>query len=63
MSWSHYCELMSISDTDKHSFYERESEASGESVRELKRQMESFLFERLLLSRGDANKEQVMWLD
>ncbi len=62
LSWSHYCELMSISDMDKRSFYERECEASGWSVRELKRQMESSLFERLLLSRGDANKEQVMRL-
>ena len=60
MSWSHYCELLSISDPDKQSFYEKESINSGWSVRELKRQMESSLFERLLLSRGDANKEQVL---
>lgn len=60
LSWSHYCELLSISDTDKRSFYEKECEQSGWSVRELKRQIESSLFERLLLSRGDANKEQVM---
>ena len=25
LSWSHYCELLSISDTDKRSFYEKES--------------------------------------
>ena len=31
-------------------------------MRELKRQIESSLFERLLLSRGDANKEQVLAL-
>lgn len=62
LSWSHYCELMSISDADKRSFYEKECEQSGWSVRELKRQIESSLFERLLLSRGDANKEQVMSL-
>ncbi len=62
LSWSHYCELMSISDGDKRSFYEKECEQSGWSVRELKRQMESSLFERLLLSRGNANKEQVMRL-
>ena len=31
-------------------------------MRELKRQIDSSLFERLLLSRGDANKEQVLAL-
>ncbi len=62
LSWSHYCELLSISDPDKRSFYEKETINSGWSVRELKRQMECSLFERLLLSRGDVNKEQVLEL-
>lgn len=62
LSWSHYCELLSISDTDKRSFYEKEAINSNWSVRELKRQIDSSLFERLLLSRGDANKEQVLEL-
>ena len=62
LSWSHYCELLSISDTDKRSFYEKEAVNANWSVRELKRQIESSLFERLLLSRGDVNKEQVMEL-
>ena len=62
LSWSHYCELLSISDTDKRNFYEKEAVNSNWSVRELKRQIESSLFERLLLSRGDANKEQVLAL-
>ena len=62
LSWSHYCELLSISDEDKRSFYEKEAINSNWSVRELKRQIDSSLFERLLLSRGDANKEQVMEL-
>ena len=62
LSWSHYCELLSISDQDKRSFYEKEAVNSNWSVRELKRQIESSLFERLLLSRGDANKEQVLEL-
>ena len=62
LSWSHYCELLSISDPDKRSFYEKEAVNSSWSVRELKRQIESSLFERLLLSRGDANKEQVLSL-
>ena len=62
LSWSHYCELLSISDPDKRSFYEKEAINSSWSVRELKRQIESSLFERLLLSRRDANKEQVLEL-
>ena len=62
LSWSHYCELLSISDPDKRSFYEKEAINSNWSVRELKRQIESSLFERLLLSRGDTNKEQVLEL-
>ena len=62
LSWSHYCELLSISDSDKRSFYEKEAVNANWSVRELKRQIESSLFERLLLSSGDANKEKVMSL-
>jgi predicted nuclease of restriction endonuclease-like (RecB) superfamily len=62
LSWSHYCELLTISDPDKRSFYEKESINANWSVRELKRQIDSSLFERLLLSRGDANKEQVLSL-
>lgn len=62
LSWSHYCELLSISDNDKRAFYEKEATNSNWSVRELKRQIESSLFERLLLSRGDANKQHVLVL-
>ena len=62
LSWSHYCELLSITDADKRSFYEKEAINAGWSVRELRRQIESSLFERLLLSKGDANKEQVLAL-
>ncbi len=62
LSWSHYCELLAISDDQKRSFYEKEAINSGWSVRELKRQIESSLFERLLLSNGDANKERVLQL-
>ncbi|MBR4862185.1 MAG: DUF1016 family protein [Firmicutes bacterium] len=62
LSWSHYCELLSISDEDKRSFYEKEAVNAGWSVRELKRHIESSLFERLLLSRRIADKEQVLTL-
>ena len=59
LTWTHYCELMSISDRDRRSFYEKECERSGWSVREMKRQISTSLFERLLLSDGKANKEKV----
>lgn len=62
LSWSHYCELLSITDGNKRSFYEKESINSGWSVRELKRQIDSSLYERLLLSSGDADKEKVLSL-
>ena len=62
LSWSHYCELLSITDENKRSFYEKESINSGWSVRELKRQIDSSLYEWLLLSSGDANKEKVLSL-
>ncbi len=35
LSWSHYCELISLEDTDKRSFYEQETINSNWSVREL----------------------------
>jgi len=62
LTWTHYCELLTISDPEKRSFYEKEAVNSNWSVRELKRQIDSSLFERLLLSRGDVNKEQVLAL-
>ncbi|GHV72691.1 hypothetical protein AGMMS49928_30070 [Spirochaetia bacterium] len=62
MSWSHYCELLIISDKDKRAFYEQECQNASWSVRELKRQIETSLFERLLLSDGNTNKETVLAL-
>ncbi|WP_126939386.1 YhcG family protein [Veillonella sp. VA142] len=59
LSWSHYCELLSISDEQKRNFYEKETINANWSVRELKRQIKTSLFERLLLSVGDKNKEKV----
>lgn len=56
------CELLSISDKDKRRFYEIECSKERWSVRELKPQIESSLFERLLLSKGDVNKEKVLSL-
>ena len=62
LSWSHYCELLTISDDAKRSFYEQECINAHWSFRELKRQIDSSLFECLLLSDGQANKERVIQL-
>ncbi|MBQ2873050.1 MAG: DUF1016 family protein [Bacilli bacterium] len=62
LTWSHYCELMIIDDLNKRSFYEKECINSNWSVRELKRQLGTSLFERLLLSSGKNNKKKVMEL-
>lgn len=59
LNWSHYCELLGISDKNKRSFYEKETINSHWSVRELKRQVNTSLYERLLLSDGKENKEEV----
>lgn len=62
LSWSHYLELMIIKDNSKRSFYENECINSNWSVRELKRQLDTSLFERLLLSDGKVNKEKLLSL-
>ena len=51
LSWSHYVFLLSIRCADERSFYEIESLEGGWSLRELKRQFDSGLYERLALSR------------
>lgn len=62
LSWSHICELITIEDEAKRSFYEKEVETQKWSIRELKRQINSSLFERLLLSKGKPNKKTVLKL-
>jgi predicted nuclease of restriction endonuclease-like (RecB) superfamily len=59
LSWSHYVLLLTIKNPDERSFYEVEATQSGWSVPELKRQLNSGLYERLALSR---NKKQVRLL-
>lgn len=59
LSWSHYCYLIYIEDDDERAFYEKECINSKWSKRELKRQIDSSLFQRLLLSKGNTNKKKV----
>ena len=51
LSWSHYLRLMRIEDAGKRHFYEIEATRGSWSVRELQRQLDSSLYERLALSR------------
>ncbi|MBQ3718621.1 MAG: DUF1016 family protein [Methanomicrobium sp.] len=51
LSWSHYLFLMRIDNPEERSFYEREAIEERWSLRELKRQFDSALYERLALSK------------
>lgn len=51
LSWSHYLFLMRIDNKAERDFYEKEAENSNWSLRELKRQFDSSLYERLALSK------------
>lgn len=51
LSWSHYIALISISDDTARKFYEKHTLNENLSVRELERQINSSLFERLALSK------------
>ncbi|MEM9919330.1 MAG: DUF1016 N-terminal domain-containing protein [Bacteroidota bacterium] len=50
LSWSHYLILIRMSNDNERTFYELESKSNRWSVRELKRQFDSALYERLALS-------------
>lgn len=56
-NWMQYRLLIAISDKDKREFYELESVKNNWTARELERQINSRLFERLLLS---SDKEAVL---
>lgn len=56
LSYSHYLFLMRIDNPDERKFYEIEATSSNWSIRELKRQFDSALYERLSLSK---DKEKV----
>ena len=51
LSWSHYIALLGVSDDTARKFYEKQSTHENWSKRELERQIDASLFERLALSR------------
>lgn len=57
LNWSQYKLLISISDSDKREYYELETVNNNWTGRELERQINSMLYERLLLSN---DKESVL---
>ena len=56
LSWSHYLMLMRIDNVEERKFYEIETAENSWSLRELQRQFDTSLYERLALSR---NKNEV----
>ena len=59
LSWVHYIQLMRIKNIDERHFYKIETYKNNWSKRELSRQFDSALYERLALSR---NKEEILQL-
>jgi predicted nuclease of restriction endonuclease-like (RecB) superfamily len=51
LSWTHYALLLGVNKSEERSFYEIEATGQNWTVRELKRQFNSGLYERLALSR------------
>ncbi len=66
LNWSHFVRLLSVKNEDERSFYIIETAENSWSKRELDRQINSSLFERLLLSKDKkavkelANKGQII---
>lgn len=59
LSWSHYIILMEIENVAEQRFYEIESEKNNWSVRELQRQFDSSLYERLALSKDKKSVKEL----
>jgi len=59
LSWSHYLKLMRIENPDERRFYEIECAANNWSLKELQRQFDSALYERLALSRDKEGIKQL----
>lgn len=59
LSWSHYLILMRISNVEERQFYEIEAFNNNWSLRELRRQLDSALYERLVLSRDKESIKEL----
>lgn len=59
LSWTHYCKLLRTRSTKARAFYEIETVKNKWSARELERQVDSMLYERLALSRDKKSLSQL----
>ncbi len=59
LSWSHYYELLKIKDDIEREFYEKQAIIENWSIRDLRRQKKTGLFQRIALSK---NKEEILEL-
>ena len=59
LSWSHYLQLMRITNVNERHFYEIEAMKNGWSLSELKHQFDSSLYERLALSKDKKAVERL----
>jgi predicted nuclease of restriction endonuclease-like (RecB) superfamily len=59
LSWSHYVFLLGVKKSDERSFYEIEATSQNWTLRELRRQFQSGLYERLALSRDQDGIRQL----
>ena len=60
ISWTHYRTLLRVEKPEARSFYEIEATQNNWSARELERQINSLLYERLALSRDKKGLAEVM---
>ena len=59
LSWTHYIQLLKIENEDERNFYEIEAATNSWSVRELQRQYNTSVYERLVLSRDKKKVKQL----
>ncbi|MBW7869155.1 MAG: DUF1016 domain-containing protein [Brumimicrobium sp.] len=59
LSWSHYLTLMRMDNPSERKFYEIEASKNNWSIRELKRQYNSALYTRLVLSKDKAKVKEL----
>lgn len=59
LSWTHYVFLLGINNADERSFYEIETADQSWNLKELKRQFNTSLYERLALSRDPSGIRQL----
>ncbi len=59
LTWSHYVQLVKIENNGERSFYEIETIANNWTIKELQRQYNTGLYERLLINKGKKTAKQL----